>query len=199
MCLVPRWRKEGGYYITVFICLVWLLAALTCIAYISHVSHLHSWSGGPWSHWLPSTAWVSTIRKVSLISHVGSVPYPHQVNLSFGNTGPMWWPLYLHWSAQTITWMQCNYVFTTRHEGQSISAFIFLVSHLEGGCCTTQSHNANHVFVSTSPTLWGVFARLQAYTIHVTSSTRCTLSKVRLQAARIKTAHRWPIKCSAVF
>ena len=33
----------GGYYITVFICVAWL-AALTCIAYISYITHLHSWS-----------------------------------------------------------------------------------------------------------------------------------------------------------
>lgn len=37
-------NKVLRYYVTEFICLAWLLTALTCIAHISHVRHLHSWS-----------------------------------------------------------------------------------------------------------------------------------------------------------
>lgn len=57
LCLISGGRSLGSqwgegdlgeqgfcYYVTEFICLAWLLTALTCIAYISHVSHLHSWS-----------------------------------------------------------------------------------------------------------------------------------------------------------
>lgn len=102
VCLIrSSWRWAGGYYITEFICLAWLLTALTCIAYISHVSHLHSWSAEPWSRWLPSTARVSSVWKVLLISHVGSVPHPHQVNLGLGST--VWRPLYFQRSARTMT------------------------------------------------------------------------------------------------
>lgn len=71
---MQRGSMGGDYYLTVFICLAWLLAAMTWIAYISHVSHLHSWSIELWSCVLPSAGVSAT--SLTLIIHVRSVPYP---------------------------------------------------------------------------------------------------------------------------